>query len=325
MQKTILLFIGFIVLCKISYSQVTEGETKLRTLSVDTTFKGWKKAGVFSANLAQTSLTNWSAGGENSISASSFLYVFANYKKPNSYWDNSLDLGYGFLAQGKSDFIKTDDKIDLLSKFGQKAKDNLYYTALFNFKTQMAPGYKTIDDSVLISNLFAPAYFIGALGLDYKPTSNLSLFFAPATTKYTIVNDQRLADSGSYGVTPATFDANKVILTHGEKTRFEFGGYMRLIFTKSEFKSEFLKNLSFTSKLDLFSNYILEPQNIDVNWENLIVMNVNKYIVVSISTQLIYDNDVQIEVDTNEDGIIDKKGPRIQFKELLGVGLAYKF
>jgi len=309
---TILLLIGSV---SITLGQVTEAEKKLRTVTADTT-EGWKKGAVLSVNLAQTSLTNWVAGGQNSLAINGLFSGFANYKKGKSVWDNSLDLGYGLLKQGNDPSKKTDDKIDFLSKYGQEAFKNFYYAALFNFKTQMTPGYNYPDVTNKISDLFSPAYLLLALGLDYKPNEHFSAFIAPATAKFTIVSDQALSDAGAFGVKP------------GEKTKSEVGGYLRAIYTRNDFKSELLKNVSFTTKIDLFSNYADKPQNIDVSWETLIAMNVNKYITVSFNTQLLYDDDIKVPFDLNNDGIVEAGeavGSKIQFKEIFGVGFSYKF
>ena len=210
--------------------------------------------------------------------------------------------------------MKTDDKIDFLSKYGREAFKNFFYAALLNFKTQMAPGYNYPNDSVKISNFFAPAYLVGALGMDYKPNGYFSAFVAPLTAKFTFVNDTSLSNAGAFGVTP------------GEKMKSEFGGYLRVIFSKNDFKNELLKNVSFTTKIDLFSNYLDKPQNIDVNWETQIAMKVNKYLSVNFNTQLLYDDNTKIKVDRNNDGVLDPNpGSRIQFKEILGVGFSYKF
>lgn len=323
--KTILVIILLIGLNQINYGQVTEGETKLRSLDTDI-IQGWKKGGVIGLSLAQTSLTNWASGGQNSFAVNGLFSVYANYKKDKTVWDNSLDMGYGLLKQGKnSDFMKTDDKFDLLSKYGRKAFDNFYYAALFNFKTQMTVGKDYAKDTAKISNFLAPAYIIGAIGMDYKPNSYFSAFVAPLTGKITIVNDQDLADAGAFGVEPATYDNMGNLLLKGEKSKSEFGGYIRLIYSKNDFKNEFLKNVSFTTKVDLFSNYLNNPQNIDVSWETLIAFQVNKYISVNLNTHLIYDDDINIAIDNNGDGLTDQSGPRVQFKEILGVGVTYKF
>jgi hypothetical protein len=302
--------------CVIASGQVTEGEKALRAQSADTT-QGWKKGGVFAVNLAQTSLTNWAAGGQNSVAVNSIFSIFANLKKGKSRWDNSLDLGYGILKQGKgSSPRKTDDKIDFLSKYGREAFKNVFYAALLNFKTQMTPGYNYPDVDNKISDLFAPAYLLIALGMDYKPNAYFSAFVAPLTAKFTFVNDKILSAAGAFGVTP------------GETVKSEMGGYVRVIYTKNDFKNDFMKNVSFTTKIDLFSNYADKPQNIDINWETLIAMKVNKFISASINTQLIYDDNIKVPFDKNGINGIEageSVGSKVQFKEILGVGFSYKF
>lgn len=309
-----------------SSGQVTELEKTLRTQNADTTL-GWRKGGIVSFNLSQTSLTNWASGGQNSMSFNGQFNGHANFKSKTNVWDNSLDMGYGLLRQNKSDgYMKIDDKIDFVSKYGRKAYKHWYYSALFSFKTQMAAGYKYPNDSVKISDRLAPAYLMTALGLDYKPNNYFSMFVAPITGKITIVKDQTLANQGAYGVEKATYDAQGHILTEGSQSRSELGGYLRIIYSKNDFKSEFLKNLSFTTKLDLFTNYLHNPRNIDVSWENNLAMKVNKYIMVTFNTHLIYDDDIKVGKDTNNDGTLDKfSGPKVQFKEILGVGIAFKF
>lgn len=300
-------------------AQVTEGEKNLRTQTADTA-QGWKKGGIFNVNLAQTSLTNWAAGGQPSVAVNGIFSVFANLKKGKSNWDNSLDLGYGLLSQGEKgnrETKKTDDKIDFLSKYGRRAYKDLYYAALVNFKTQMAPGWNySADPKAKISDFFAPAYLLAALGLDYKPNANFSAFIAPLTAKFTFVTDEVLSDAGAFGVKP------------GEKSKSEMGGYIRAIYTRNDFKGEFMKNISFTTKLDLFSNYAENPQNVDVNWETLIGMKVNKYIGVSLNTVLIYDDNIKVPFDRNDNGTVEageSVGSKVQFKEIFGVGFSYKF
>jgi hypothetical protein len=300
----------------LSFGQISEVEKSLRTLNADTTL-GWKRGGVFTATVAQTSLTNWVAGGQNSLSINGIFSGFANYRKGKSVWDNSLDVGYGIIKQGKDESSrKTDDKIDILSKYGLEAFKNFYYTFLMNFKTQMTPGYNYPDVTNKISDFFAPAYLTLALGLDYKPDPYFSAFIAPITEKFTFVTDKQLSDQSAFGVKP------------GETTRSEFGGYIRAIYSRNDFKNELLKNVSFTTKIDLFSNYAENPQNIDVSWETLVTMKVNKYISFNFNTHLIYDDNIAVPFDKNNDGNIDtgeSVRSLVQFKEIFGVGLSYKF
>ncbi len=319
-MKNTALIVTLLCTATLSFAQSTEKETKEKSASSDTT-KNWKIGGTMGVNLTQVSLTNWAAGGQNSISANGLFSVFANYAKGKVSWENRLDLGYGTNKQGKNaSWWKTDDKIDFTSKYGQKASEKWHYTGLLNFRTQLAPGFNYPDDSTKISDFLAPGYVIGALGMDYKPNAHFTAFISPLTSKTTIVNSQVLADAGAFGVAPATVDGLGNILTPGENVRNEFGGYLRLFY-----KRDVMENINLESKLDLYSNYLDNPGNIDVNWEVLIAMKVNKYISATISTQLLYDDDIDIAIDSNDDGITDASGPRVQFKEVLGVGLLYKF
>jgi hypothetical protein len=306
MKKYVILIFSLCLTVQFSHAQVTEAEEKLRTQSADSV-EGWKEGGTFFINIAQTSLTNWAAGGNNSVAINGIASLFANYKKGKSVWDNYLDIGYGLMKQGKGeDFVKTDDKFDLLSKYGQHAFRSWYYSALLNFRTQLTNGYNYPDDSV-ISALLAPAYLLGALGLDYKPNDVFTAFIAPVTIKITIVNDQVLADAGAFGV-----DA-------GKKVRGEFGGYVRLAY-----KKDVVENVNFATKIDFFSNYLHNPQNIDVNWEALVAMKITKYIAASLSTQLIYDDDITVLEELDDGGTKAVKS-RVQFKEILGIGFTVKF
>lgn len=297
MKKPITIVAVILFIFNFSYAQITDKEDDLKTVSSDTT-DGWEKGGVFSLTLGQSSFSNWAAGGINSFSFNALGGLFANYKKNNLTWDNTLDLGYGFQRQGKDDNVsnlKTDDKLDFATKLGLKATDKIYYTALANFKTQFADGFEYPDDSTVISSFLAPGYLLTALGIDYKPNKDLSVFIAPVTSKTTFVNNQELADIAAFGV-----DSTKNI-------RNEFGGYIKTAYSK-----EIFKNVSFNTKLDFFLNYLNEPEfnEIDVNWEVLLAMKVNKFITANISTQLIYDTDVS---------------KTRQLKEILGIGFSFKF
>lgn len=267
----------------------------------------WTKGGLVSFNFSQIALSNWAGGGQSSVAVNGFLNVFANYKKGIHSWENSLDLGYGIVQQGNADFRKSDDKIDFTSKYGRQASKVWYYTGLVNFKSQFAPGYNFPNDSVKISNLLAPAYVLASIGMDYKPNEVFSAYISPVTAKFTIVNDDDLNSIGAFGV-----ENNEVLRT-------EVGGYIR-----AQFKKDLIENVNLQSRIELFSNYANNPENIDVNWETIIAMKVNKFITANISATVIYDDDIDIEVGNNDDGTI-KSGPRTQFKEVLSIGLSYKF
>lgn len=270
--------------------------------------KSWNFGGLASFNFSQVSLTNWAAGGKSSASGVAIFNVFGNYKKDNVSWENSLDMGYGLLKEQDNEVVKSNDKVDFNSKYGVKKTEKLYISTLFNFKTQFTPGYKYPNTTDAISKLLAPAYITLSVGADYKPNKKLSLLLSPLTGKMTIVADDDLSAIGSFGLDP------------GKKLRYEVGS-----FAKFELKTDIMKNVSLTSKLDLFSNYLHNPANIDINWDLLINMKINDYLSANLISNMIYDDDIKIAIDKNKDGIIESRGPRVQLKEMFGVGLSLKF
>lgn len=261
----------------------------------------WKVTGVSSLNLSQLSLTNWSAGGENSIAGNAYFKLSPDYDDGTINWDNDLILGFGLNKQGDNDVKKSDDQIELSSKFGYRAGEKWFYTALLGFKTQFADGYDYTDDvKTKISGFMSPAYLNLSLGFDYKPTDGFSILLAPVSSKMTFVLDETLSNQGVFGV-PA-----------GKSFRGEFGGFIQIAY-----KKEVLKNVILDTKVDFFSNYVENPQYVDVNWDLLITFKVNEYISASLMTQLIYDYDIKFGPDPGE--------AKVQFKELFGLGLGYNF
>ncbi len=276
----------------------------------------WSFGGNSSINTSQTQFSNWQGGGSNSIALSASLSLSLVYQSDLINWETNFDGGYGLMLQGGTDdWFKTDDRLELTTKFGRKAGKSWYYTALLTPSTQFQPGYSYIGDTIPISNFFSPGYVVASLGFDFNPSSKISVFIGPFTSKNTFVLDQNLADQGAYGVEPAEFDGNTgAIITPGKKHRSETGGYFRLNY----YNMRVLKNVGIQSKLELFSNYLYKPGNIDVDFENVISLQVNDYIATTIILHFIYDDDIQIALDP--EGL--RTGPRLQFKEVLGVGLS---
>lgn len=288
--------------------------------------KNWNKGGILGINFSQASFTNWAAGGENALSATALMSLYANYKKDKDTWDNTLDLAYGMLQSDKAPLHKNEDKIDFSTKYGRYAfYDRWYYTALLNFKSQFTNGYNYPNDSVVISHFMAPGYLLGSLGMDYKTADNsFSVFISPLTSKTIFVSDQRLANTGAYGVEPAKYDTVGGVYSlveNGKTVSNQFGSYVKISFKKDVFK-----NVNVATRLELFSNYLKNPQNIVVNWEMLIGLKVNKLISASISANMIYDNAIPVPVKREINGVkVDGTGPRLQFKEVLAIGFSYKF
>lgn len=282
--------------------------TALFSQQVPDTLKRWEVKGLLSLNFSQISLTNWVAGGRSSTAGVGIFNLQAKYTKDNWLWENTLDLNYGLIKEQNRKMVKSDDKIDLTSKLGLKQSEQLYYTLLFNYKTQFTKGYKYPNTTDVISDFMAPGYFTLALGLDYKPQKDLSIFLSPATARLTVVNNENLSNQGAFGVDP------------GEKTRLEVGAIAKI-----DLNTEIMKNVTLNNKVELFSNYLEKPQNVDVDWDLLLNMKVNDYLSANLITNLIYDDDIKVPIDKNEDGVIEGSGPRIQFKEVLGIGLNIKF
>ena len=308
-MKKVLFVITFLLAYSTTWAQNTDTELKKQALeheknakkiAVVDSLKLWKTGGVGSLTFSQVSLTNWQSGGDPSMAFGGLFTFFANYKRKNLAWDSKLDVAYGQIKQGELDMRKSDDKIDLSSKFGYKASEKMFYSVLYNFKSQMTPGYNYAEEpKSLISDILAPASMVFSAGIDYKMADELSIFASPVTGKTTIVANQKLSEQGLFGV-----EANKMF-------RAEFGGFLKI-----QYKKELLKNVILDTKADFFTNYLNDPQYVDVSWEALVALKVNKYLSANLHTHLIYDYDVIIpEFDE----------PRIQFKEVFGVGFSYKF
>jgi len=305
--KNIFLSIVLVAIFSSSFAQTTEAEKVLKTNNIDTVY-GWKNGGLVSLSFTQVSLTNWASGGQNSIAGNGFVNLFANLKRKKFAWDNNLDLGFGLIRQGdsKEPWIKSDDKIDFSSKYGQKANEHWFYAGLINLKSQFASGYSNPGDSVAISKFLAPGYVLGAVGMDFKPNDKLTMFISPITGKATIVMDDYLSSIGAFGV-----DSGKTL-------RGELGGYLKI-----QWKKDLKENISFSTRAELFANYLefKTIEDVDVLWENVLAIKISKYISANITTTLIWDNDVMI-ADKNDATL---SSPKIQFKEVLGIGFSYKF
>jgi hypothetical protein len=310
MKRALLLLAFITILAGSSFSQeAAEADTS------------WKTSGSFNINFTQVSLSNWAGGGESSISGVALFSYKANYLKDKRSWDNSIDLGFGLIKNCDDDTRKSEDRIELNSKLGHQIHDHWFLSVLSTFKSQFTEGFDYPNDSVKISDFLAPARIYLALGFDYKPKEAVSVYISPAAARWIIVNDQELADAGAYGVDPAEFDDVGNLVKEGERSRFEFGAMFKALYEK-----EVWENVSLKTKLELYSDYLEDPQNVDVDWEVLLNMKINSVLSAQISTQLIYDDNTKLPVeDTTGDGVKDKLGPRTQFKELFGIGLALKF
>ncbi len=288
----------------------------LTAMSQTDTTKYWQFENKASLNFSQSYFSNWSAGGENTLATTGKYTNKSNYAKDKHKWDNWLHLGLGYSLIGDADPLKTDDKIEFISSYGYDIHDKWYATVLLTFKSQFANGYDYSKDStVYISKFMAPGTIDIGPGVEWKANDHFMINFSPVTAKWIIVNDQRLADEGSFGLDPAVVDTVTGEITHAKKVKTMFGAKVLAVLSY-----EIFKNVNFNTKLELFSDYLNNPQNIDINWQAGLTLKVNSWLNVNITTELIYDNDIMFyDADGNE------VGPRTQFNENMQLGLVVSF
>ncbi|MEO5674547.1 MAG: DUF3078 domain-containing protein [Chitinophagales bacterium] len=297
------------------------------TLARDTS---WKKGGFISIQFNQVAFHNWAAGGENSLSFTGIGSGFANYMEGKNYWSSFANLQYGVITT-KYDRTarKNTDVLELQSKAGHQIFDHVSLTALVNFRSQFSNGYIFPNDSLVVSKFMAPGYLIISAGFEWKPVEYFSLYLSPATGKFTFVANQGIADitlngASLYGTDPAVYDSGGKLLSPGETVRFEFGAYLNAQFVKDIFK-----NVNLATRLQLFNNYTdknaSNRKNVDINYDLLINLKVNKFLAASIFATVIYDNDIIIADVDSKGNPTGRAGPRTQLKEGIGIGITYKF
>lgn len=263
----------------------------------------WYLKGVTGLSVSQTSLTNWSAGGENAVAGNAYLNGSLMRKTGNWLWANALSLEYGLTNTKSQSTQKVTDKIDFSTQLGYSTDDKWYYTIMGDLKTQFYKGYNYPDKTNYISKFFAPAYSNLSAGLEYRPNKNYSVYFSPTAGKLTFVEDDYLSSIGAFGVDP------------GDRFRAEFGTYL-----KARAEKTIMENVNAISTIDFFTAYDSSFGNIDINWDLLISMKINKLLTATVNTSLKYDDDVK---SVDDDGVMH--GPKVQFKEIIGIGFAYNF
>ena len=256
---------------------------------------GWSRRGIFIVNMNQGALSNWVAGGEQHVLGVNAIFNYGvNFRKGKNTWDNYFDLGLGFQnATSFGKFRKIDDRIDVTTKYGYLINHHWYLGVLANLNTQALAGYDyTYESDKKISNFLTPGKIILSPGLDYETSKLFSLFISPVTTRWILKKD------------PDFFNASKFGVDSAKTSNTELGS-----FVTAKFKTSFSKWVAYTSRIDLFSNYKRNPQNVDVLMNNLLTMKFTDLFATNLSLDLVYDDDVK---------------KRLQLKEILGIGLTVK-
>lgn len=304
-----ILFLSYLSICAQDKNVInlrSEASRAVKSVAIDTTQKKWKSTGNFNININQGALSNWAAGGDNWSLAFTTNFSFnASYRNKLNAWDHNLELGFGMINTTTGGKRKSSDRIDYLTKFGHEVSSKWYISTLGNFRTQFTNGWNHVNDStkILTSDFMAPGYILLSVGIDYKPSQNFSAFVSPFTQRWTIVKNDSLSNVGAFGV------------PIGKQKYTEPGAYASINWNK-----KINENLNYKARLDLFSNYKHDPWNIDVYCTNIITAKMTKFITMTITCDVIYDNDTKS---------VDKEGnagpPRTQIKETMGIGFLYKF
>ena len=281
----------------------------------------WRNKNKLGFDISQIAFVNWSAGGNSAISGLIKGDFSRVYTKGNQKWVNELIVRYGLNQQDGVELRKTEDLLQFSSTYGYRKDSitNWYHSAKFNFNTQFSNGYSYPNTDKAISRLFAPAYIFLGVGTENSTKSKHRVFYlSPFTFKTTFVLDQALANQGAFGVTKAVVDSNGLIISNGKQTRTELG----FLFS-SYYKKEIAKNIVWGNKLVLFTDYINKFGNIDIDYDFKLDLTVNQYVKVNIGARIIYDDDIKVKEE--KEGKQVTVGPKLQIRQMLGVGLVYTF
>ena len=262
-----------------------------------TTTRRWFYYGQNNFVFNQSSFSNWNSGGNNNIGIIGKVNYNLSYKKGKHFLDNTLQLGYGFVASQGESSRKTEDYINLMSNYGYDIGKNFYLSTGFQFLSQFSPGYNfsTTPNPIFedrISRFMAPGYLNAGLGLSYNPSEDFQIIFRPINGKFTFVTDPFLQKAGRYGLE-----------RDGQSIRSELGALVNILY-----RIKIYKDINLVNRMNFFSSYANHPERVDISYNGTLNIRFNKFISTVVSVDLLYDHD-QIE--------------KLQIKQTLGVGFSY--
>ncbi|WP_428741430.1 DUF3078 domain-containing protein [Tenacibaculum sp.] len=253
--------------------------------------KKWTVTGKYTFLFNQSSFSNWAAGGNNTVAGNMGLVYDFNYKKNKWNWDNKIITAYGLSYVEGQGYRKTDDQFEYNSLLGLKTSKLWYFSFFSNFKTQYARGYDYKQDPIIsVSDFFSPAYWSFGPGMLWKRNDDAKINIAPATARYTFVSDEF---SGKYGV------------EENRNTKFGLGFNL-----SAYFKKEVMKDVTMENIVALYSDYIKDPQNVDIDYQLNFFVKINKNLSTNLGLRAMVDDDAS---------------SNLQFKEVFGLGLNYIF
>ena len=304
MKKLVLLLTFLVVTPILAQQEVVKSVDEVVKAVNDTTrTQGWTKKGKISFLFNQSSFDNWVTGGENNISGNLGINYDFNYKSEDWSWDNKLIASYGLVRTKNSEFEKkTDDRLEFNSLAGKRAGGNWYYSAFVNFQTQFSKGYVYDTDAngkeirTEYTNFFSPAYLTFGPGLMWKKTDNFKFNLAPISSKITFVTSE---------LREQYVGVNYFGVDEGKTMRYELGFY-----ASGYYKFNLFENVSAENILSLYSNYLEDPQNVDLDYQLNLVMTINKFLSTNLIVQTVYD---------------DNAFRGLQIRQVFGLGINYNF
>lgn len=333
LTKPILILFLFFSICSFSQIKIITSITDTTTVKKNDqlittiitakpdTISHWTNKNILGVDISEMAFVNWSAGGTSAITGLLRGHLQRDYKDDYQVWANELIFRYGLNKQEGIELRKTDDVFRINSTYGfrKDSLSNWYHSAKFNFNTQFTNGYNYPNTENPISKPFAPAYTFLGIGSEYiyKP-EKLNVYLSPLTLKNTAVLDQALANTGAYGVKKAVYDTAGNLISEGKQSKTELG-----ILVTSYIEREIFTNITIKNRLSLYTDYLHNFGNIDVDWQFYADLKVNQYVKANIGWNLVYDED--IDVIKEENGVKINEGPKVQLKQVLGIGLEYAF
>ena len=289
-----ILFASINAKAQVNEKELLEKSSKAAEKAIDTSALGWKRVGNLTFLFNQSAFNKeWLGGGTSSIAGNLGLNYDFNYNSRNSVWDNKIIVTYGLTKLGDGPTLKSDDRLEFTSLYGKKAGQGYwYYSGFLNFKTQLDSGFDP-KTGTKISHFFSPAYLQIGPGMLWKRSDNLKVNIAPATSRLIFVNKQFTEFGTAFGV------------EKGKTSRFEFGAALNVYY-----KLTVMENITIENILNLYSNYLDKPSNIDVDYQMNLVMKINKYMSANLALQTIYD---------------DNAITKVQVREVFGFGVNYGF
>jgi hypothetical protein len=251
----------------------------------------WKVHGRFAFIFNQSSFSNWASGGENTVAGNININYDFNYKHNNVNWDSRIITGYGLSHLSEKGWRKTDDRFEVNTLYGYKTSTYWFFSFIGNFKTQYTKGFNyKVEPKILVSELLSPAYLTFGPGMLWKKSDKLHVNIAPGTARYTFVND---FFTGKFGV------------EEGRNTAFSLGFNL-----SGYYKTILMENIEMENILTMYSDYLANIGNVDLDYQTNIRFKVNKYVKMQMTFHSIID---------------DNASSRIQFRQLFGLGVNYSF